>query len=100
VLTRSIQAFLVRRTCKGRPSKEAAVRFMVFVRSLEAVASLHRDPLLRAGVLLDSGDLVPHAFGVSGYWLIDVRTCEEAVERVRRIPLPECVVEIREVPVV
>jgi hypothetical protein len=76
------------------------VRFMVFVRSPKPLAALHTDTLLRAGVLLDAGDLVPHAFGVSGYWLIDVRNWEEAVERVRRIPLPTCVVEIREVPVV
>ena len=76
------------------------MRFMVFVRSPEAVAAQHRDALLRAGVLLDAGDLVPHAFGVSGYWLIDVRTREEAVERVRRIPLQACVVEIRQVAVV
>ncbi|GAB2837051.1 YciI family protein [Lentzea nigeriaca] len=76
------------------------MRFMVFVRSPKPLAALYRDTLLRAGVLLDAGDLVPHAYGVSGYWLIDVRDQEEAVERVRRIPLPACVVEIREVPVV
>nr|WP_229812221.1 YciI family protein [Lentzea flava] len=73
---------------------------MVFVRSPKPLAALYRDALLRAGVLLDAGDLVPHACGVSGYWLIDVRDQEEAVERVRRIPLPACVVEIREVAVV
>ena len=73
---------------------------MVFVRSPRPLAALNRDALLRAGVLLDAGDLMPHAFGVSGYWLIDVRTCEEAVERVKRIPLPACVVEIRQVAVV
>ncbi|NKE59589.1 hypothetical protein FXN61_23375 [Lentzea sp. PSKA42] len=76
------------------------MRFMVFVRSPKPLAALHRDSLLRAGVLLDAGDLVPEAYGVSGYWLIDVRSREEAVERVRRIPLPACVVEIREVAVV
>jgi len=32
--------------------------------------------------------------------LIDVRSREEAVERIRRIPLPACVVEIRQVAVV
>jgi hypothetical protein len=73
---------------------------MVFVRSPTPLAALHQDALLRAGVLLDVGDLVPGAFGVSGYWLIDVRTWEEAVERVRRIPLAACVVEIRQVAVV
>ena len=76
------------------------MRFMVFVRSPKPLAALHNSSLSRAGVLLDAGDLVPAAFGVSGYWLIDVRNWEEAVERVRRIPLPACVVEIREVPVV
>lgn len=76
------------------------MRFMVFVRSPKPLAALHTDALLRAGVLLDAGDLTPHAFGVSGYWLIDVRNREEAVERVKRIPLPACVVEIRQVAVV
>ncbi len=76
------------------------MRFMVWVRSPKPLAALHTDALLRAGVLLDAGDLVPDACGVSGYWLIDVRTCEEAVERVKRIPLPACVVEIRQVAVV
>jgi len=76
------------------------VRFMLFVRSTKPLAALHRDALVRAGVLLDVGDLVPGAFGISGYWLIDVRTHEEAVERVRRIPVSACVVEIREVAVV
>jgi hypothetical protein len=73
---------------------------MVFVRSPEALAARHRDALLRAGVLLDVGEVVPGVLGVSGYWLIEVRDREEAVERVRRIPLPECVVEIRQVAVV
>ena len=76
------------------------MRFMVFVRSSKPLAALHRDTLLRAGVLLDAGDLVPDVCGVSGYWLIDVRDREEAVQRVRRIPLPACVVEIRQVAVV
>ncbi|MET9626906.1 hypothetical protein ABZX92_05530 [Lentzea sp. NPDC006480] len=76
------------------------MRFMVFVISPDPLAALHTDALERGGVLLDAGDLVPHACGVSGYWLIDVRSREEAVERVRRIPLPACVVEIRQVAVV
>ena len=76
------------------------MRFMVFLRSPKPLAALHTVSLERAGVLLDAGDLVPHAYGVSGYWLIDVRTWEEAVERVKRIPLPACVVEIRHVAVV
>ncbi|HEX8864957.1 MAG TPA: hypothetical protein VF821_04815 [Lentzea sp.] len=76
------------------------MRFMVWVRSPNPLAALHTDALERAGVLLDAGVLVPHACGVSGYWLIDVRTREEAVERVKRIPLPACVVEIRQVAVV
>lgn len=76
------------------------MRFMVFVRSPKPLAALHTDALVRAGVLLDAGDLMPDAFGVSGYWLIDVRDREEAVERIRRVPLPACVVEIRQVAVV
>ncbi len=76
------------------------MRFMVFVRSRGPVAALHGEALVRAGVLLDAGDLVPGTCGVSGYWLIDVRDREETVERVRRIPLPACVVEIRQVAVV
>ncbi|MFD4668375.1 hypothetical protein ACFWNN_01495 [Lentzea sp. NPDC058450] len=73
---------------------------MVFVRSPDVVAARHAETLVRAGVLLDAGDLVPGMVGVSGYWLIDVRDHEEAVERVRRIALPACVVEIRQVAVV
>jgi hypothetical protein len=76
------------------------VRFMVFVRSPKPLAAANKDALVRAGVLLDAGDLVPDACGVSGYWLIDVRNREEAVERIRRIPLPACVVEIRQLAVV
>ena len=76
------------------------MRFMVFVRSAAPLAALHGDALRCAGVLLDAGDLVPGACGVSGYWLIDVRDHEEAVERVKRIDLPACVVEIRQVAVV
>ncbi|SDG68803.1 YCII-related domain-containing protein [Lentzea fradiae] len=76
------------------------MRFMVFVRSPRSLAVCGGDALLRAGVLLDAGDLVAGVCGVSGYWLIDVRDREEAVERVRRIPLPACVVEIRQVAVV
>ncbi|MDX8148525.1 hypothetical protein SK854_40870 [Lentzea sp. BCCO 10_0061] len=76
------------------------MRFMVFVRSPRPLVAQHGDALVRAGVLLDAGDLVPGAFGVSGYWLIDVRDQEEAVERIRRIHLPACVVEIRQVAVV
>ena len=76
------------------------MRFMVFVRSPKPLVALHTDSLERAGVLLDAGDLVPDACGVSGYWLIDVRSREEAVERMKRVPLPACVVEIRQVAVV
>ncbi|MGI5499468.1 hypothetical protein [Lentzea sp. CA-135723] len=76
------------------------MRFVVFVWSPDAVAVRHAGELARAGVLLDVGDLAPAAFGVSGYWLIDVRDHEEAVERVKRIALPACVVEIRQVAVV
>lgn len=76
------------------------MRFMVFVRSRGPVAVLHGDVLRRAGVLLDAGDLVPDTCGVSGYWLIDVRDHAEAVERVKRVALPACVVEIRQVAVV
>ncbi|SDP67081.1 hypothetical protein [Lentzea jiangxiensis] len=76
------------------------MRFMVFVRSPIPLAALHGEALVRAGVLLDAGDLVPDACGVSGYWLIDVRDAAEAVERVKRIHLPACVVEIRQVAVV
>ncbi|GLY50061.1 hypothetical protein [Lentzea sp. NBRC 102530] len=76
------------------------MRFMVFVRSPDVAAARHAEALLRAGVLLDAGDLVPDACGVSGYWLIDVRDHEEALERVKRIALPACVVEIRQVAVV
>ena len=39
------------------------MRFMVFVRSPMPLAALHKDALVRAGVLLDVGDFVPAAFG-------------------------------------
>lgn len=76
------------------------MRFMVLLRSPIPLAALHGDALRRAGVLLDAGDLVPDACGVSGYWLIDVRDREEAVQRVKRVGLPACVVEVRQVAVV
>ncbi|ANZ40682.1 hypothetical protein BBK82_36470 [Lentzea guizhouensis] len=88
------------------------MRFLVIVRTTAELpfATLHCDALARAGVLLDAADLRPRAFDaqgrplrpapVRGYWLIDVRDQEEAVERVRRMPVSACVVEIRQVAVV
>lgn len=88
------------------------MRFLVIVRTTAAApfATAYCDALVRAGVLLDAADLCATAFDatghrtaaapVHGYWLIDVRDHEEAVERVRRIPVSACVVEIRQVAVV
>lgn len=88
------------------------MRFLVIVRTTAELpfVTVNCDALVRAGVLLDAADLRPSAFDaegrrteglpVRGYWLIDVRDHEEAVERVRRIPLSGCVVEIRQVAVV
>ncbi len=88
------------------------MRFLVIVRATAELpfATVYCAALVRAGVLLDAADLGPGAFDgdgrrtqgspVRGYWLIDVRDHEEAVERVRRLPVSGCVVEIRQVAVV
>lgn len=88
------------------------MRFLVIVRTTAELpfATVNCDALVRAGVLLDAADLRPGAYDASGretegvpmhgYWLIDVRDHEEAVERVRRLAVSECVVEIRRVAVV
>ncbi|MEU7478821.1 hypothetical protein AB0A63_22740 [Lentzea sp. NPDC042327] len=88
------------------------MRFLVIVRTAAELpfATRYCDALARAGVLLDAADLragavdgngrVTTGAPVRGYWLIDVRDHAEAVERVRRIPVAGCVVEIRPVAVV
>lgn len=88
------------------------MRFLVIVRTTAEwpLATVNCDALERAGVLLDAADLRPSAFDsagrqvagvpLHGYWLIDVRDHEEAVERIRRLGVSACVVEIRQVAVV
>ena len=73
------------------------MRFLVIVRTAAELpfTTANCDALVRAGVLLDAADLRPSAFDadgrvttgvpVHGYWLIDVRDHEEAVERIRRV---------------
>jgi hypothetical protein len=89
---------------------------------LEAMAR-YNDELLRAGVLLDGVGLAPSSDGalvsfsdgtptvidgpfaeakelVAGYWLFDVKSLQEAIEWVKRIPADsetEWEVEIRQV---
>lgn len=90
--------------------------------SAEAVAEMskYNDTLTKAGVLLDLSGLHSQAEGVrvtfadgkrtvtdgpfteakeviGGYWLIDVKSKEEAVEWASRCPGEECTIEVRQI---
>jgi hypothetical protein len=90
--------------------------------SAEAVAEMmtYNDSLVKAGVLLDANGLHPeneavrvtHADGkrtvtdgpfseakevIGGYWLIDVKSKEEAVEWASRCPEDGCSIELRQI---
>ena len=90
--------------------------------SAEAVAEMttYNDSLVKAGVLLDGNGLHPENEAVrvtfadgkrtvtdgpfseakeviGGYWLIDVKSKEEAVEWASRCPQDDCAVELRQI---
>lgn len=90
--------------------------------SAEAVAEMskYNDTLAKAGALLDLSGLHPQNQGVritfadgkrtvtdgpfteakeviGGYWLIDVKSKEEAVEWASRCPGQECAIEVRQI---
>ena len=90
---------------------------------MELVGAMHKynEEMTKAGVLLAAEGLHPPSKGariqvsggkriitdgpfteakevVAGFWIIEVRSKEEAIEWAKRCPLPECgVIEIREV---
>jgi hypothetical protein len=90
---------------------------------MELVGAMHKynEEMTKAGVLLAAEGLHPPSRGtrirvsggkrlitdgpfseakevIAGFWIIEVRSKEEAIEWANRCPLPECgVIEIREV---
>jgi hypothetical protein len=54
---------------------------------LEEMNKFNQD-LIAAGVMLDGGGLQPSSELVSGYWLWDVKSLEEAISWVKRCPNP------------
>ena len=65
------------------------MRFMLMVKASEALPDMgqYNDQLARAGVLLDQGTM-------AGYWLIQARSKEEAIEWAKRIPFQDSEIEI------
>ena len=65
------------------------MRFMVLVKASEALPDMGRysEQLAKAGVLLEEGTL-------AGYWLIQARSQEEAIEWAKRVPFHDGEIEI------
>lgn len=65
------------------------MRFMVLVKASEALPDMraYNEQLARAGVLLDHGT-------IAGYWLIQARSQEEAMEWAKRVPFHGGEIEI------
>jgi hypothetical protein len=65
------------------------MRFMVLVKTSEALPDMGRynEQLAKAGVLLEQGTL-------AGYWLIQARSQEEAIEWAKRVPFHDGEIEI------
>jgi hypothetical protein len=65
------------------------MRFMMLVKASEALPDIgpYNEQLARAGVLLDQGT-------AAGYWLIQARSKEEAIEWAKRIPCGNSEIEI------
>jgi len=97
------------------------MRFMMIVKGAMPRMTQYNEELARAGVLLDLASLQPSSNGmricfsggkktvvdgpfpetrelIAGYWLIQVKSREEALEWARRIPAPhgEGEVEVRQ----
>jgi len=77
------------------------MRFMIIVKGVMPRVTQYNEELARAGVLLDLASLEPSSNGkdlIAGYWLIQVKSREEALEWARRIPAPhgEGEVEVRQ----
>jgi hypothetical protein len=100
-----------------KASKDSEAGVMPGEKILSAMAK-YNDELVKAGVLLDASGLQPSSQGarvtfarskprvvdgpfteakelVAGYWLIQVKSKEEAVEWAKRVPFEEGEVEVR-----
>ena len=94
------------------------MRFMVIAIGAEAAANMmeYNKSLQKAGVLLAMDELFPISTGarisyvdgkpavtqskevISGYWIIDVRSREEAIEWAKRAPMSDNeVIEVRQI---
>ena len=65
------------------------MRFMLLVKASEALPDMgtYNEQLARAGVLLEQGT-------IAGYWLIQARSQEEAIEWAKRVPFHKGEIEI------
>jgi hypothetical protein len=65
------------------------MRFLVLVKASEALPDMgtYNEQLARAGVLLDQGT-------IAGYWLIQARSQEEAIEWAKRVPFEDGEIEV------
>ena len=65
------------------------MRFMMLLKASEALPGFgsYNEQLARAGVLLEQGT-------TAGYWLIQARSKEEAIEWAKRIPFQHGEIEI------
>jgi hypothetical protein len=89
------------------------MRFMMLVRASEALPdmAMYNEQLAKAGVLLDLSGLQPNGArvkfsggkaqviddqgSIAGYWLIQARSKEEAIEWAKRVPFQDGEIEIR-----
>ena len=106
-----------------KASKDSEAGVMPSEELLNAMAK-YNEELMKAGVLLDLSGLQPSSKGVrikfskdskrtvvdgpfaetkeliAGYWIIQVKSCEEAIEWAKRAPCPhpgtECEIEVRQ----
>ncbi|MDQ6801619.1 MAG: YciI family protein [Acidobacteriota bacterium] len=89
------------------------MRFMMLVKASEVLPDMrtYNEQLAKAGVLLDLSGLQPNGArvkfsggkslviddqgSIAGYWLIQARSKEEAIEWAKRVPFQDGEIEIR-----
>ena len=89
------------------------MRFMMLLTASEALPDMgtYNEQLAKAGVLLDLSGLQPNGArvkfsggktqviddqgSIAGYWLIEARSKEEAIEWAKRVPFHDGEIEIR-----